>query len=226
VDPATGAKVWLKTGRFGPYVEAAGEKPKRASLPKDWPPAAIDLEKALRLLRLPREVGKHPEGGAMILAGIGRYGPYVQHGGAYANLSSTDEVFDVGLNRAVAVLAEKAAGGARGGRAASQELRALGNHPATGKPVRLLAGRYGPYVKHEAVNANLPRGADPKDLTLEAAVALLAAREGAPSKRGGFRGATAKATGAKRAKPAKANTAKANAPKGKAKPAARRKAAS
>src|SRR5665213_1048488 len=95
-DPVTGAVVWLKTGRFGPYVEEAGATPKRASLPKDWPVAAIDLDKAIRLLRLPREVGVHPEDGAMILAGIGRYGPYVQHNGTYANLSSADEVFDVG----------------------------------------------------------------------------------------------------------------------------------
>src|SRR5438045_7322705 len=98
VDPATGHSIWLKAGRFGPYVEEQEEKPKRASLPKDWPPAAIDLDKALRLLRLPREVGPHPEGGGMILAGIGRYGPYVQHSGTYANLPNADEVFDVGIN--------------------------------------------------------------------------------------------------------------------------------
>jgi len=184
VDPANGHAIWFKTGRFGPYVEALADPPKRASLPKDWPPAAMDLDKALRLLSLPREVGAHPEDGAAILAGIGRYGPYVQHSGVYANLSSADEVFDVGLNRAVAVLAEKRAGGgpgARGGGAATA-LKELGDHPVSGKPVRLLAGRYGPYVKHEATNANIPKGADPQSLTLEEAVALIAAREGAPSK--------------------------------------------
>ncbi|MEO8926931.1 MAG: type I DNA topoisomerase [Caulobacteraceae bacterium] len=176
VDPASGHTIWLKSGRFGPYVEEAAATPKRASLPKDWPAPSIDLDKALRLLRLPREVGAHPEDGATILAGIGRYGPYVQHGGTYANLSSADEVFDVGLNRAVAALAEKRAG--RGGLATAQALKELGDHPVTGKPVRVLAGRYGPYVKHEGANANVPKGADPAALTLEEALALLAAREG------------------------------------------------
>ncbi|HZK98898.1 MAG TPA: type I DNA topoisomerase [Caulobacteraceae bacterium] len=195
-DPVTGAVVWLKTGRFGPYVEEAGATPKRASLPKDWPVAAIDLDKAIRLLRLPREVGVHPEDGAMILAGIGRYGPYVQHNGTYANLSSADEVFDVGLNRAVAALAEKRGG--RGGRdAAAAPLRELGPHPTSGKPVRILAGRYGPYVKHEATNANVPKGADPQHLTMDEAVALLAAREGKPS--GKSRGAARKPAKAKKA---------------------------
>jgi DNA topoisomerase-1 len=177
IEPATGATVWLKSGRFGPYVEAVSDKPRRASLPKDWPPAAVDLEKALRLLRLPREVGPHPEDGAVILASIGRYGPYLQHSGAYANLGSTDEVFEIGLNRAVALLAEKRAGAGKG-RGASTTLRELGDHPQTGKPVRVLSGRYGPYVKHESVNANLARGADPQTLTLDGAIALLAAREG------------------------------------------------
>ncbi len=117
IDPATGHAIWLKAGRFGPYVEEAATPPRRASLPKDWPPVSVDLDKALRLLHLPRDVGPHPEDGAMIVAGIGRYGPYVQHNGAYASLSSTEEVFEVGLNRAVAALAEKRAGGrgARGG---------------------------------------------------------------------------------------------------------------
>jgi DNA topoisomerase-1 len=183
-DPKTGHAIWLKTGRFGPYVEeSAGEKPKRASLPKDWPPAGMDLDKALRLLGLPREVGAHPEDGAMILAGIGRYGPYIQHSGTYANLSGVDEVFEVGINRAVTVLAEKRAGGARGARgAAATALKELGAHPVSGKPVRVLEGRYGPYVKHEATNANIPKGADPAALTLDDAMALLAAREGAPGK--------------------------------------------
>jgi len=195
-DPVTGAVIWLKTGRFGPYVEEAGATPKRAGLPKDWPVAAIDLDKAIRLLRLPREVGAHPRDGGMILAGIGRYGPYVQHSGTYANLSTADEVFDVGLNRAVAALAEKRDG--RGGRdAAAPPLRELGPHPTSGKPVRILAGRYGPYVKHEATNANVPKGADPRHLTMDEAVALLAAREGKPS--GKSRGAARKPAKAKKA---------------------------
>jgi DNA topoisomerase-1 len=212
IDPVTGKAVWLKIGRFGPYVETASEdKPKRASLPKGWPPAAMDLEKGLRLLNLPREVGVHPEDGGMILAGIGRYGPYVQHNGTYANLESAEEVFEVGLNRAVAVLAEKRAGGSRPGRAPAAALKELGAHPADGAPVRVLSGRFGPYVKHGSTNANVPKGADPQGLTLEEAVALLAERE---AKGGGKKPVKAKAArpaakAADKATPAKATPAKA-----------------
>jgi DNA topoisomerase-1 len=209
-NPDSGRAVWLRIGRFGPYVEETGdEKPKRASLPKGWPPAAVDLEKALRLLKLPREVGPHPEDGGMILAGIGRYGPYIQHNGAYANLESAEEVFDVGLNRAVAVLAEKRAGGARPGRAQAAALKELGAHPADGAPVRVLSGRFGPYIKHGATNANVPRGADPQALTLDEAVALLAERE---AKGGGGKApakakAPAKKVAAKKPAAAKKKTA-------------------
>lgn len=179
IHPVTGQAVWLKIGRFGPYVEMAeGEKPKRASLPKGWVPAAIDLEKAIRLLSLPREVGNHPDDGAIILAGIGRFGPYVQHSGTYANLDSPEEVFDVGLNRAITVLAEKRAGGGKGrGRAEATALKDLGLHPETGKSIKILSGRFGPYIKHEATNANVPKGMEPTDLTLEEAVRLIAERE-------------------------------------------------
>jgi DNA topoisomerase-1 len=135
----------------------------------------MDLEKALRLLKLPREVGRHPEDGEPILAGLGRYGPFVQHAGVYANLPSADEVFEVGVNRAVALLAEKRAG-ARGGRAGPTALKELGAHPQDGEPVRVLSGRYGPYIKHGATNANVPRGTDPQAVTMEQAVALLAER--------------------------------------------------
>jgi DNA topoisomerase-1 len=177
--PGTGQAVWLKIGRFGPYVEMAeGDKPKRASLPKGWLPAAIDLEKAIRLLSLPREVGNHPDDGAIILAGIGRFGPYVQHSGTYANLDLPEEVFDVGLNRAITVLAEKLAGGGKGrGRAEATALKDLGLHPQTGKSVKILSGRFGPYIKHEATNANVPKGMEPTDLTLEEAVRLIAERD-------------------------------------------------
>ncbi|HLI67279.1 MAG TPA: type I DNA topoisomerase [Caulobacteraceae bacterium] len=204
-DPKTGQAVWLKSGRFGPFVETAGDgKPRRASLPKDWPPAAMDLDKGLRLLNLPREVGPHPEGGAMIVAGIGRYGPYVQHNGTYANLANADEVFEVGLNRAVAALAEKRAGGGRPQRAAAAAIKELGSHPTDGAPVRVLSGRYGPYVKHGATNANVPKGQDPATLTLDEAVGLLAARAG---KGGGARparrAAAPRAKAASKTKPAK-----------------------
>jgi DNA topoisomerase-1 len=159
----------------------------------------------------------------MILAGIGRYGPYVQHNGAYANLANADEVFEVGLNRAVVALAEKKAGGGRGARgsASGAALKELGEHPVTGKPVRLLAGRFGPYIKHEAVNANVPKGADPMGVTLEEAIALLAAREGqGGSKKKTARGSAAKAATAKSSPAATKTAAMAKAAPSKAKPAA------
>ena len=212
-DPETGQTVFLKSGRFGPFVQLGeDEKPKRASLPKGWSPEAMDLEKGLRLLRLPREVGNHPEDGGVILAGIGRYGPFVQHAGVYANLQGVDEVFEVGVNRAVTLLAEKKAGG-RGGRGVAAALRELGPHPVDGAPVRILAGRYGPYVKHGDVNANIPGGEDPETLTLEAATALLAARAAkAPTKGGKAKSSRAKASTKPKAAP-------------KAKPAAKPKTA-
>jgi len=204
-DPKTGLAVWLKNGRFGPYVEMGEAKEaKRASLPKGWLPADMDIDKGLRLLSLPREVGPHPEDGGMILAGIGRYGPYVQHNGTYANLPTAEEVFEVGLNRAVDVLADKRAGGGRGGRAAVGALKELGPHPEDGQPVRVMAGRFGPYVKHGAINANIPRGADPAAMTLEDAVPLLAAR----AEKGGGKKPAKKAAAKKPAAAAKKPAAK------------------
>jgi DNA topoisomerase-1 len=181
LNPATGLAVWLKNGRFGPYVEelaaeGSGDKPKRSSLPKGWIASAMDLEKALRLLSLPREVGKHPDDGKVITAGLGRFGPFVLHDGTYANLENADEVFDVGLNRAVAILADKRAGGGRPQRAAAAALAELGNHPEDGKPIRVLSGRFGPYIKHGDTNANVPKGKDPAAITLEEALALIAER--------------------------------------------------
>ncbi len=214
--PVTEQPVWLKIGRFGPYVEMPeGDKLKRSSLPKGWTLASMDLEKALRLLSLPREVGIHPEDNAVILAGIGRYGPYVQHSGTYANLESAEEVFEVGLNRAVTVLAEKRAGGGRGrGRSEAAALKDLGVHPETGKPVKILSGRFGPYIKHGDTNANVPKGSEPGDLTLEEAVRLLAERE-------------AKGGGKKKKAPAKVKAEKAAPVKKVAakKPAAKKPAA-
>jgi DNA topoisomerase-1 len=177
----------------------------------------MDIDKALRLLSLPRDVGPHPEDGAMIQAGIGRYGPYVLHAGTYANLESAEEVFEVGLNRAVAVLAEKRAGGGRGQRQAAAPLKDLGAHPADGQPVRVLSGRFGPYIKHGSTNANIPRGTDPQDVTLEQAVALIAERE---AKGGGkkkpAKKAAAKKPAAEKRPAAKKAPAKKAAPKKKA----------
>ncbi|MET0293674.1 MAG: topoisomerase C-terminal repeat-containing protein, partial [Phenylobacterium sp.] len=213
-DPVTGETVYLKAGRFGPYVQLGeGDKPKRASLPKAWPAAAMDLEKALRLLRLPRAVGDHPEDGKPIVAGIGRYGPFVEHAGTYANLESVDEVFEVGLNRAVTVLAEKRAGGGRPQRGQAAALAELGAHPGDGQPVRVLSGRFGPYVKHGSTNANVPKGSDPKALTLEQAVALLAERE----EKGGGKKKPARAAKAKAEPKARAPAKKPAAKKAPAK---------
>ncbi|RME96665.1 MAG: DNA topoisomerase I, partial [Alphaproteobacteria bacterium] len=177
IDPETGLEVTLRSGRFGPYVQlgeaAKGEKPKRASIPKGFAADEIDLEKALLLLSLPREVGVHPETGKPIKAGIGRYGPFVEHEGTYANLESVDDVFTVGLNRAVTLLAEKAKkGGGRGG----SVIKELGEHPSLGGKVQVMSGRYGPYVKHGKINATLPKNSVPEEVTLEEAVALIAAK--------------------------------------------------
>ena len=176
-DPETGLDVSIRTGRFGPYIQLGeaenGEKPKRASIPKGTDPEGIDLEHALALLSLPREVGLHPETGKPITAGYGRYGPYVQHDGKYASLSTPEEVFEVGANRAVALLAEKAAN--RRPRGASV-IKELGEHPQEGGKVQVLSGRYGPYVKHGKINATLPKDREPEQVTLEEAVELIAAR--------------------------------------------------
>jgi DNA topoisomerase I len=217
LDPETGQPVQLKIGRFGPYVEITppeGDKPKRSSLPKGWSPASLTLDQALRLLALPREVGVHPEDGKMITAGLGRYGPFVLHAGTYANVSDIDEVFEVGLNRAVALLAEKRAG--RPGRgAATAPLKDLGAHPETGEPIHVMAGRFGPYVKSGKINATLPKGTAPEDLTLEDALPLLAAKAGAAPKK--------KAPAKKAAAPKKAAAKKPAAKKAPAKKAAKPK---
>ena len=220
-DPDTGLAVTLRTGRFGPYVqlgEAVGEeKPKRSSLPKGVDAATIDLEKALQLLSLPREVGLHPETGKPITAGLGRYGPFILHDGLYANLESIEDVFSVGLNRAVTLLAEKAAGGGKGRfqRAKPTVLKDLGEHPAGGK-IQVLDGKYGPYVSHDKVNATVPKGTDPATLSIDEAVRLLQERIA----KGGGKKPVRKAKAAK-SKPPEANGGKPAAKAGKpaAKPA-------
>lgn len=195
-----GDEISLRSGRFGPYVQRGevteeNKKPPRASLPKGWSPEEMDLEKALMLLSLPRDVGPHPEDGEMVQAGIGRYGPYVKHGKLYANLKDPDDVFSIGMNRAVEELAKKAARRG-GGRQAAKPLKELGEHPDNGGAINVMDGRYGPYVKWEKVNATLPKETDPQEVTLAQAVDLISEKE---AKKGG---------GKKKAAPKKKATAK------------------
>ncbi|WP_054308738.1 type I DNA topoisomerase [Mesorhizobium sp. 1M-11] len=178
-DPYTAEEITLRSGRFGPYVQRGeGKEAKRSSLPKGWTAATIDHEKALALLSLPRDVGQHPETGKMISAGLGRYGPFVLHDGTYANVESIEDVFTIGLNRAVSVLAEKQSkgpGGRNGGTPAA--LKDLGEHPAGGGKITVRDGRYGAYVNFGKINATLPKGKDPQTVTLDEAVALIAEKE-------------------------------------------------
>lgn len=235
VDPESGLTVYLRIGRFGPYVQLGegdnGDKPKRSSIPRGLSAATLDFETALKLLSLPRIVGEHPETGKLITANIGRYGPYVEHDGKYANLDGPEEVFTVGINRAVSVLAEPKKGNAR---ATQSALKNLGDHPDLGGSVQVFAGRYGPYVKHGKVNATIPKGIEPEALTMEEAVKLIAIRaEKDASKPAKATKKTTKAKAApkeakeekpkKAAKATKANKATKEAkPKAKAKPKTRR----
>jgi DNA topoisomerase-1 len=217
LDPETELEVTIRSGRFGPYIqlgeETDGEKPKRASIPKGTDPEAIDLARALAFLSLPREVGIHPESGKPITAGYGRFGPYVQCDGKYASLSTPEDVFEVGANRAITLLAEKATKGAQRG---ASVIKDLGEHPQVGGKVQVMNGRYGPYVKHEKINATIPRDRDPEDVTLDEAVQLIAARAAkSPAKK-----KTAKKKAAK-----KAATKKTAAKKAVAKKSATRKTA-
>ena len=188
-----GDEISLKSGRFGPYVQRGeatpeNKKPPRASLPKGWSAAEMDLERALMLLNLPREIGPHPEDGVMVEAGLGRFGPFIKHGAVYANIKEVDEVFTIGINRAMEELAKKAArGGARPG-AAAKPLKELGEHPIEGGAVNVMDGRYGPYIKFGKINATLPKGVEPADVTMEQAVALIAEK----SNKGGKKKTTRK----------------------------------
>ena len=170
-DPATGLEVSLKKGPYGLYVQMAaaeeGAKPKRASLPKSMPADSVELDTAVALLALPRDIGAHPETGDMISAGIGRFGPYVRHRDTYVSLKGDDDVLSVGINRAVDLIGNAAT------RAAA---KSLGEHPSDKKPVTLKAGRFGPYVQHGTERATLPKGVEADTVTLEEAVAILAAK--------------------------------------------------
>jgi DNA topoisomerase-1 len=214
-----GEQISLRSGRFGPYVqrgEATEEvpKPPRASLPKGWGPEAMTLEKALTLLSLPRLIGPHPADGEMVEAAIGRYGPYVKHNKVYANLPDVEEVFTIGMNRAVEVLANKYSKA----RAAAEPLKDLGEHPEGGA-MQVMPGRYGPYIKWGKVNATVPKEIDPADISVDQALELLAERAAktgtkkkAPAKKAAVKKAPAKKTAPKKA-PAKTIAPKKAAPK-------------
>ncbi|MBV9551714.1 MAG: topoisomerase DNA-binding C4 zinc finger domain-containing protein, partial [Alphaproteobacteria bacterium] len=181
-DPATGLPVSLKKGPYGQYIQLGGsavegskgsDKPKRVSLPRGLDPGAVTLDIALKLLALPREIGRHPDSGEAVTAGIGRFGPYIKHGPSFVSLGGDDDVLNIGLNRAVTLLAEAKTGGGRRG---PQLIRELGAHPQGGT-VGLYRGRYGPYVGCDGLIASLPRAADPDSFTLAEALPLLAAQK-------------------------------------------------
>jgi DNA topoisomerase-1 len=180
-----GNGIVLKIGRFGPYLERDG---KRASIPKDVPVGDVDTEMAEKLLSLPREIGPHPETGQPITASIGRYGPYLAHDGKYAKLASTAEVFETGMNAAVSKLADAAAGGGRQRGASREPIAVLGKHPTSSGDIKVMAGRYGPYVTDGATNATLPKGLEPAAVTLDDAVRLIDERAAkGPAKKNGAR---------------------------------------
>ena len=176
IDPETKKGVTLRKGPFGFYVqlgEAEGKtKPKRATLLKNYSPLEITLELALSLLSLPRDIGPHPETAELIQAGVGRFGPYLKMGSVYTSLSNDEDILSLGLNRAVAIIKEKPSK-KRGTTAA---IRDLGNHPQDGKPVKVFKGRYGPYVKHNSINASIPKSETEESITLDKAVELLTER--------------------------------------------------
>ena len=209
--PETGEDIVRKSGRFGPYIEmGAGKEAKRASIPKDLGEDGLSLDWAAKLLSLPRQIGNHPETGHPITASMGRYGPYLAHDGKYARLSSTAEIFETGMNAAVAKLADAANGGGRRGAGTREPLKQLGKHPRTEAEIKLMAGRFGPYVTDGTTNATLPKSIEPDALTLEEAAQLIDERaaKGGPAKKGGKKKAPAKKASAKKPATKKAATAK------------------
>src|SRR3546814_832797 len=207
-DPESGLEVTKRSGRFGPYIQLGdGKEAKRSSIPKDIAAEDFDLDYALRLLSLPREVGAHPESGKVIMAGLGRYGPYLLHDGKYAKLTGTAEIFEIGMNAAVARIADAANGGGRGARAKVEPLKTFGPHPTSGGEMKLMAGRYGPYVTDGTTNATLPKTVEPDALTAEEAVALSDGRAAKGPAKGKKKAAPKKKPAAKKA-PAKKKTAK------------------
>ena len=211
-DPATGQQVYLLTGRYGPYVQLGetperavkgAPKPKRASLLGGMSEESVTLETALKLLGLPRELGQHPETGEPVVASQGRFGPYVRHGDEYRSLEESDDLLAIELPRALELLAAPKRSRRRQA-AARTVLRDFGVHPRSGAPIRLLAGRYGPYVTDGSTNASLPRGTDPNAISADEAASLIDARVAAgPRPRAGRRTAR-KSTPRRRATAAEA----------------------
>jgi len=211
--PQTGKPIFVKSGRFGPYVQRGGgegdeEKPQSASLLRGMKPEEITVEVALQLLSLPREVGAHPESGEIIVAANGRFGPYIKCGAETRSLPEHISPLDVTVEQAVALLAQPKGG--RGRRGSREPLKTLGSSPVTGQPVRVMAGRYGPYVTDGETNASLPRGANPEELDLDQALEVLKARaEKGPSrapKRAAARTGTPRRATAAKKKPGGART--------------------
>ncbi len=209
-DPVSDLDVVVKAGRFGPYIQLGepkdygeDEKPKRAGIPKNVSPADVELDLALKLLALPRDVGPHPEDGEIITAGIGRFGPFVRHGKTYASLDAGDDVYNVGLNRAVTLIAEKIAKGPSR-RFGADPGKAVGEYPARGGTIMLKKGRYGAYVTIDGINATIPDDKEPEALTLEEAIALIEDR----AKKGGGKPKRAAKKIASGKKPAKKAAAK------------------
>jgi len=182
IDTETNKEVFLKKGPYGFYVQLGedekGTKPKRASLPKGTMPEDMNLTRSLELLALPRDVGLHPETGEMITAAIGRFGPYLKHQGKFASIDPEDDVYTIGINRAVTVIEEKKKKGF-----GPEALKTLGEHPDEGGVIEVMKGRYGPYVKHKKINATLPKDVDPQEVTMEQAIELIAAKAKAPKKK-------------------------------------------
>ena len=173
IDDETKKEIKLLSGRFGPYIQLGDndqkEKPKRASIPKGIPAAEIDLAKANYLLSLPREIGPHPESGEMITINYGRYGGYLSCADKNASLEDISEFFEIGINRAVSLLANAKPGRLK----SSSEIKTLGDHPEDKKPIKVMKGKFGPYIKYKSINATIPDQYDPETISMDEALDLI-----------------------------------------------------
>jgi len=173
IDEETKKEIKLLSGRFGPYIQLGDndtkDKPKRSSIPKGIPAAEIDLAKANYLLSLPREIGLHPESGEMITINYGRYGGYLSCAEKNASLEDISEFFEIGINRAVSLLANAKPGRLK----SSSEIKTLGDHPDDKKPVKVMKGKFGPYIKYKTINATIPDQYDPETISMDEALDLI-----------------------------------------------------